>query len=242
MNTNKSETDKSGDSIREFFKRWPRFYYAVMIICGPGFLSNLSARGFLQKYPRVGVTLNVGSGPRVVAPDVVNVDITAYESVSIVADAAALPSPDGSIARLIYDTVLEHVDRPEAVVAEANRVLESGGYAYMSIPFMYPFHSSPSDYTRWTEEGIRNIFVRHNFEIVELGVRAGPFSIIVLWMSYLTASLFCFGNRRLYWMIVNVTLLIYFPIKIFDVIAVRLPFIANVSSILYVVAQKKRKN
>ena len=108
---NMSES-KPGDFVREFFKRWPRFYYFIALVFGPVWFVNLSARSFLAKYPKEGKTLNVGSGPKVISPDVVNVDITPYENVFVVAEAANLPFENSSIARIIYDNVLEHVRLP----------------------------------------------------------------------------------------------------------------------------------
>ncbi len=227
------------DGIREFFKRWPRFYYVVMLVFGPALFVNISAYGFLLKYRRPGTTLNVGSGPRIINTDVVNVDIIRYPGVSIIAGAESLPFGDASVARLIYDNVLEHVAQPEKAFSEAYRVLENEGYAYFAIPFTYPYHSSPSDYTRWTIQGLRDICSRHNLLIVEDGVRAGPFSVLVLWVAYFFASLLCFGNKKLYWTLVNIFLILFFWLKIFDIAASFLPFAENFSSIIYVVVQKR---
>ncbi|WP_380056500.1 class I SAM-dependent methyltransferase [Falsihalocynthiibacter sp. SS001] len=44
-----------------------------------------------------------------------------------VADGAALPLPDKSVDNVIMHTVLTHVTRPESLIAEAKRVLKSGG-------------------------------------------------------------------------------------------------------------------
>lgn len=231
--------EKKGDFIREFFKRWPRLYYCVAVIFGPVWFVNVSAKSFLMKYPKEGKTLNVGSGPKVISPDVINVDITPYENVSVIAEATDLPFEDSSIARIICDNVLEHVEQPEKAVAEASRVIMPGGYIYVSTPFLYPFHSSPSDFMRWTDEGMNILLARHGFDVVEHGVRTGPFSVLILWLCYFLASLLCFGSRRLYWFIVNISLFIFFPIKLFDILASRLPFSHNLTSVLYFVAKKK---
>ncbi len=231
--------NKDTDIIREFFKRWPRFYYFMVLVFGPALFVNLSAKGFLEKFPRSGKTINVGSGPRVLASGVINVDVTAYDTVDIVASAEHLPFDDNSISRLVYDNVLEHIPNPEKAIAETARVLEYGGYAYFAVPFMYPFHASPNDYTRWTMVGLKSLFERHRLSMVESGVRCGQFSIVVLWFSHLVASILCFGNRSFYLFLLNVTMVMLFPIKLLDVIAARLPFAEEVASVLYIVVRKE---
>lgn len=230
---------KTGDFIREFFKRWPRLYYFVALVLGPVWFVNLSSVAFLKKYQKSGTTLNVGSGPKNIGTGVVNVDIAKYQNVSIVAEAAHLPFEAGSVARIVCDNVLEHVAEPEPAVAEAARVLVPGGYYYVSTPFLYPFHSSPHDFTRWTLGGMAALLERHGFRVIEKGVRAGPFSVLIVWLAYMCASLLSFGNTRLYWLIVNVVMILLFPIKILDACAAYLPHIDNMTSVIYVVAEKK---
>jgi SAM-dependent methyltransferase len=233
-------TQEQGDFLREFFKRWPRFYYFAMLVFGPVFFVNLSAKKFLKKYPKEGTTLNVGSGPRVLAEGVINVDITPYDHVEVVADAGALPFESGTVSRIVSDNVLEHVELGEEAVAEAARVMMPGGYLYVSTPFMYPFHSSPHDYTRWTMLGLRRLLERNGFDIVESGVCAGPFSVLVLWKAYFAASLLCFGNTRAYTLILNIMLVLLFPIKFLDILFAHLPFAENMTSVFYIVGRKMR--
>ena len=146
--------------IREFFKRWPKFYFFIAMVFGPMMFCGLSAKKFLAKYPRDGRTLNIGSGPRVIGSEVENIDMHPYSGVSIVADAANIPLPAGSVARIISDNVLEHVKNPQAAVAEMHRLLEPSGLAYIATPFLYPFHSSPSDYQRWSARGFARVVYR----------------------------------------------------------------------------------
>lgn len=230
---------KEADTIREYFKKWPGFYYTVAVVFGPIFFVGLSAKSFLKKYPRTGKIVNVGSGPRVLASGVINVDIFPYAGVSFIVEDEALPFEDASISRVIYDNVLEHIKTPDISISEASRVLERGGLVYISTPFLYPFHSSPSDFTRWTSEGLFNMMERGQFEVVESGARSGPFSVIVLLLCYFVASCFCFGNRKVYWFIVNASLFIFFPVKLFDFFAARTPFVSNAASVLYIVGRKK---
>jgi SAM-dependent methyltransferase len=49
-------------------------------------------------------------------------------------DATALPVPDAVADAVTMLDVVEHVDRPEAAIAEARRVLRSGGVLVVSVP------------------------------------------------------------------------------------------------------------
>jgi SAM-dependent methyltransferase len=234
--TQQKLTHQTANSIKEFFKRWPRFYYFVFDFLGPVYFGGLGPRQFLQRYASEGICLNLGSGARKFGSNVINVDITPYGGVDVVADITKLPHPDESVNHIVCDQALEHVQNPELVVAEIFRVLQSGGFAYISTPFMYAFHASPSDYQRFTVEGLKKIL--NNFEVVEIGTRSGPFSTLTVYLCYLTATLFSFGNERLYWTLALVSTLIFFPIKYLDVIGNRLPFSKNMAAVLYCVVRK----
>lgn len=49
---------------------------------------------------------------------------------------------------------LEHLENPEKVLVEITRILKSGGYLIMTIPFLYQIHGDPSDFQRWTADKI----------------------------------------------------------------------------------------
>jgi SAM-dependent methyltransferase len=223
--------------IREFFKRWPKFYFFVAIVFGPMMFCGLSAKKFLAKYPRGGRTLNIGSGPRIIGSEVENVDIHPYPGVSIIADATHLPLESNSISRIISDNVLEHVKNPQAAVAEMHRLLEAGGLAYIATPFLYPFHSSPSDYQRWSAEGLRELFAE--FEVVELGVRAGPFSALTAYLCHMVGFIFSFGSAGLNSLLTNLSMFVLFPIKLLDLVFNYWPGAHTVAAVLYCVVRKK---
>jgi SAM-dependent methyltransferase len=224
--------------IRNFFKRWPKFYFFVATVFGPLMFCGLSGERFLKKYPTEGKTLNLGSGPRKMSDaSVINVDIYPYAGVGIVADALAVPLPEGSVARIISDNVFEHVTNPQAAVSEMKRLLRQGGVAYIATPFLYPFHSSPSDYQRWTKEGLIQLF--HEFELAEIGVRAGPFSALTVYLNHLLAMIFSLGSKRLSSLILNLVMFITFPIKLLDVIFNHWPNAEEISASLYCVVRKK---
>ena len=233
---NQKETIANFD-IRSFFKQWPWLYYAVATIFGPMMFCRLSSKKFLKKYNREGKTLNLGSGPRSIGDGVINVDIHPYPTVGIVANVLSVPLPDGNVARIVSDNVFEHVTQPQQAVKEMERLLEVGGLIYFSTPFLYPFHSSPNDYQRWTRQGLEQLFC--DFEIIEIGVRAGPFSALTVYLNHLFAIIFSFGSRRLESILVNLVMFVTFPIKLLDLIFNYWPHADEMAAVLYLVARKK---
>lgn len=229
--------NENRDVLRDFFKRWPKFYYFVAVVLGPLMFCGLSAEKFIKKYRRPGRILNIGSGPKRLGEGIINVDIHPYPGVNVIADASLLPQEDDSVACVISDNVLEHIADPNMAVREMRRVLEPGGIAYISMPFIYPFHNSPGDFQRWTHRGIRELM--KEFEIVELGVRAGPFSALTVTLCYLFATIFSFGSEKLYWILLNIFMAVLFPIKLPDVIFNHWPGAINMAAAIYCVARKK---
>lgn len=233
-------TEEPHDAIREFFKRWPTLYYVMVFFFGPVYLGYMSPGQFLKKFfpdPSRGTKiLNLGSGPRVVRSDVINVDMTAYKSVAIQASLESLPFQTGEIDGFICDNVLEHVDDPTKVVLEMERILKPGGVAYISTPFLYPFHSSPVDHTRWTEAGLKKLF--KNFEVMDAGTRSGYFSALTVLLCYGLSNFFSFGSKRLYWLLVNLSLIVFFPLKFLDVVANHVPYASHTAAELYCVIRK----
>jgi SAM-dependent methyltransferase len=70
-------------------------------------------------------------------------------------DIEDLKFPDGSFDGAVCWSVLEHVPHPQVAVAELYRVLKPGGVIWVQVPFLFPYHPSPSDYWRVTPNGLR---------------------------------------------------------------------------------------
>jgi len=226
------------DIIREYVKRWPRFYYAIAQIFGPIWFTGISPKSFLSQHKRPGKKVNLGSGPRVIGENIINVDIYPYKEVEVVSDLTSLPFESDSVALIVCDNVLEHVTEPTKAVREMYRILEPGGMAYISTPFLYPFHSSPSDYHRWTHQGLRHLL--REFKIIEIGVRGGAMSGLTIWLCYMSASIFSFGSVRLHTLILNLTLFVFFPIKFIDIILNLFPFSLETASVFYCIVEKQK--
>ena len=94
-----------------------------------------------------------------------NVDLfgTAYE----------IPAPDASFDCAACNAVLEHLEEPEQALRECWRVLRPGAVAIYSVPFIWHIHEQPRDFFRYSKYGLRYLFEKVGFEIVELRALSG---------------------------------------------------------------------
>lgn len=106
------------------------------------------------------------------------VDLLPWPGVHVATDAHALAFVDNSVGAIECDAVLEHVQDPDRVVMEFERVLRPGGYLHVVVPFIHPYHAYPEDFRRWTEDGLKRTLSR--FEIVASGVRTGPAATLLI--------------------------------------------------------------
>jgi SAM-dependent methyltransferase len=120
------------------------------------------------------ICLAIGGGPRRHHPELINLNIGAFENVDIVADAYNLPYADESINAIYIEAVLEHLEFPEKAVKEIFRVLKKGGAVYADTPFMQDFHGYPNHFQNFTIEGHSRLFARNGFKIKESGTSVGP--------------------------------------------------------------------
>lgn len=100
------------------------------------------------------------------------VDIAPFPGIDIVGDAMDLPIEDATYDTVVSTHVLEHVREPWVMVEEIERVLRPDGTAIVLAPFVYPFHADPTDYFRFSEQGIRSLFERVGMR-VELCAKFG---------------------------------------------------------------------
>lgn len=123
------------------------------------------------------LTLSVGGGPYRVGPDEITLNIGLFPNVDVVADAHDIPVADNTFDAVFSLAVLEHVADPYRVASEMVRVLKPGGVLYTEIPFIFFFHGYPTDYTRFTREGIRRLFSALDLQLV--GMTHGPVSAVL---------------------------------------------------------------
>ena len=78
---------------------------------------------------------------------------------------------DGSFDALLSTQVLEHVLDPAKYLQEAHRLLKPGGLMFLSTHGYWIYHPDPTDFWRWTRDGLEKTIEREGFEIVEsLGI------------------------------------------------------------------------
>jgi SAM-dependent methyltransferase len=62
--------------------------------------------------------------------------------------------PDASVDIVLSSQVLEHVPSPDAYLAEAHRLLKPTGTLILSTHGYWMYHPDPTDFWRWTREGL----------------------------------------------------------------------------------------
>ena len=115
--------------------------------------------------PRKGRTLIVGSrvykekeDRRKRYDNVVGVDMLEGEGVDLVLNLEEpLPEDIGQFEHIECMSVLEHSRRPWLLAENIERLMAPGGTIFLSVPFIWRIHAYPSDYFRFTPEGIRAI-------------------------------------------------------------------------------------
>ncbi len=96
--------------------------------------------------------------------DYLGVDLAAGPGVDLVLDLAGEFSKiDATLGGRRFRTifclsVLEHVEQPFRMADNLTRLLEPGGCLCVGVPFAFKFHGYPSDYWRFTHEGVRKLF------------------------------------------------------------------------------------
>ena len=106
----------------------------------------------------------------------------------LVGTAYSIPVPDGSFDCALSTAALEHLNEPEQALRETHRILKSGGIAVYTVPFIWHVHAEPWDYHRYTSFGLKHIFEKCGFEVVEIYPLSG------FWTTFIT--LFCYWLDR----------------------------------------------
>jgi SAM-dependent methyltransferase len=126
---------------------------------------------FIKRLAPDAVIVDIGSGGRALAPNIITFDKFVTENTRVVGDIHQLPFEDSSIDCIICTGTLEHIEDPWKASREFHRVLKKKGYCYIAVPFMQGYHPDPHDYWRFTLEGLEVLF--KDFTTIEKGVLQG---------------------------------------------------------------------
>lgn len=74
---------------------------------------------------------------------------------------------DQSVDVVVSFQVLEHVPDPQQYLGECHRVLRPGGQLLLSTHGTWEYHPVPTDYFRWTHEGLERLIRSAGFSAVE---------------------------------------------------------------------------
>lgn len=110
-------------------------------------------------------------------------DIVKDFSPHIVGDAQNIPVKSNSVNCVKCTEFLEHVEYPEKVLNEIQRVLKPGGTLILSTPFNFPMHSDPYDFQRFTDEKLRRM-LEDDFEILMLKKQGLYFTVVAHTIKY----------------------------------------------------------
>ncbi|MEI6048941.1 MAG: class I SAM-dependent methyltransferase [Bacteroidota bacterium] len=162
--------------------------------------------------------LNVGAGDTKIHPRIKNLDIISGHQIDIVGFVEDIPCPDESFDLVVTQECLEHVKDPFKGMNEMYRVLKKGGKIYLQLPFIIGYHPGPTDFWRFTVEGIEELAIRSNFNLLEKGIVVGGGSGYYRISVEFFAVLFSIPFDFFYKSFKVFFALLLFPLKAFDYI------------------------
>ncbi len=118
------------------------------------------------------------------------------EHIDIFGIANDLPFKKASFDMTILTQVIEHLEDPQKVFFEVNRVLKQNGVLIISWPFLYPVHEAPRDFFRYTEFGMKHLATQAGFIVKSLVPVSG------FWITFFSfLSLYIYSKSEIIYLI-----------------------------------------
>lgn len=100
-------------------------------------------------------------------------------NIDIIGSAYEIPVEDNSFDTALCTDVLEHLEEPSLAIAEAYRILKPGGHGIYTVPLYWHLHEEPRDFYRYTKHGLKYLFQKSGFQILEIVPLSG------FWVTFL---------------------------------------------------------
>lgn len=84
-----------------------------------------------------------------------------------------LPIENEVFDTVILSDVLEHIRKPEELIAEIFRIMKPNGKFILNIPFFYWLHEQPFDYFRYTQFALRSMLEDAGFKVIKIEPMGG---------------------------------------------------------------------
>lgn len=99
----------------------------------------------------------------------------------IIDESGRIDAPDGQFDLVLSSQVLEHVPNPAAYLAECRRLLKPGGVLACSTHGTFEDHAVPSDFWRWTADGLARAVQDAGFKVKDTyKLTTGPRALVFL--------------------------------------------------------------
>lgn len=113
--------------------------------------------------------------------------------------AEDIPVEDCFFDSILMAEVLEHLENPEKVLREINRVTKENGTLTITMPFLGAIHADPEDFQRWTPDKFKVEFKKAGFKVEEITPMGGIWGVVFDMLYSMTSSPSLFSRivRRL---------------------------------------------
>ena len=108
----------------------------------------------------------------------VAMDLPIVGRVDVGGDALALPFRDDAFDTVLCNQVLEHVPRPELLMAEVVRAMRPGGVLILTTPQTWGLHHEPHDFFRFTHYGLRHLAGQAGLEEIDAAPTCGMWAAL----------------------------------------------------------------
>ncbi|MEM9951818.1 MAG: class I SAM-dependent methyltransferase [Chloroflexota bacterium] len=106
-------------------------------------------------------------------------NLVPQKGADILADAQDIPVANNSFGTVICGELLEHVPRPDLVLEQVYRVLQSNGTLLITVPYLYQIHGDPYDYGRYTDYYWRENLTKLGFDTIHIEKQGLFWSVLI---------------------------------------------------------------